>query len=468
MSRFARHLGIALATAGLAGAFLAAPAAADSTSRVVVDDDHAQCPDAEFETIQKAVNHAAKKNSDVNVQNNVDVVRVCPGIYEEQVSVDTSVTITGVDETVSAVDCFSPTRPIVDPATQAVVVAPAGATASAPAVLFDLQADKIELDGFVLLGQAGSSSRAVVTSSRHSGYKVHHNLIMLNTVGAYFRSTDTNPIASAFEYNCLRENGWGVANQFLPLHNARIHHNSTFRTNFFTYEQTRNCPEFLETGSTATCSGSPIGMKNVVFDHNVSVGDSNNGVYRFAFSMSTTAYENVVTATPFGMRLLGANEDLHILDNRLEVLTGGLVRQSTPPVPSNFGVLIQGNTITRTAAASSTVNSAGIGMGTGGLKNSQILDNVISGFTAGSALSGGILFNPDNTGNLVAGNTVTNSGTGIGLVAGATGNTIEANTMFGNGLDARDDTGLDSTTVQNTWKNNSCVTSSPNGLCPTP
>src|SRR5215203_214941 len=126
--------------AACAFAFAAAEGAATAPPTLVVDDDRAQCGNADFTTIQAAVDAAPEDG----------LVRVCPGLYAEQVSVPKSLTIRGDAQTVEAVDCLSPVGPTADPNTQAILVAPSGAPASAPAVLFDLQADKIELQGFVL------------------------------------------------------------------------------------------------------------------------------------------------------------------------------------------------------------------------------------------------------------------------------------------------------------------------------
>ena len=98
-------------------------------------------------------------------------------------------------------------------------------------------------------------------------------------------------------------------------------------------------------------------------------------------------------------------------------------------------------------------------MGTGGLKDSWVLDNVISGIKGeGIALLAG------NTNNVVRNNTVTNNDRdGIQVGAGATDNTFEANEILGNGtipgyVDARDDAwGF------NVWRGNVCLTDSPSG-----
>jgi len=60
-----------------------------------------------------------------------------------------------------------------------------------------------------------------MTSSAHSGYRIHHNLIMANTVAAYFRSSGVYP--SSFDHNCLRENGWGAAVHVAAHRRRRAH-----------------------------------------------------------------------------------------------------------------------------------------------------------------------------------------------------------------------------------------------------
>ena len=447
MSRLLAVLPLVFAVATL----LPTAAAADvATGTIVVDDDNSQCPDAEISTIQKAVDKAVKKNSDRSAENDVNLVQVCPGLYVEQVSVREPLTIRGPltfprdAETVQTLDCFAATL-TPDPNTQAIVAAPP----EGPTRIFNLEADNIELQGFVVRGQSGpADSAAVITDSAHSGYQVHDNLIMGNTVAAFFRSSGVLP--SSFAYNCLRDNGWGLANHRLPLVEARIHHNSTFRTANFGFELVR-------------------GTERVVLDHNLSRDPTRGGPtntmasYLLWDTKLTTLFENGV-ASHSAVRLFGGNETLKIVDNQMEVSLGGVVQQSGNlstglPPESNTGALIQGNTI------GGTGNSAGIGMGRRAVRNSEILDNVVTGL-AGQ----GIALIDGNTNNVVRGNTVTNNGgNGIWAGAGATGNTFEANTMLGNGrivttggVDARDDNPLGS----NLWSGNDCVTDIPDGLCP--
>ena len=409
------------------------PALAAPPSTLVVDDDGKQCAQADFSSIQAAVDAAAPGTR----------IRVCPGLYPESVTVATAVELRGDPDAVAAVDCFQAT--LLEPAADryAIVDPPDGA-----AHTFTLAADGVDVSGLVVQG----GTRAVTTSADHSGYRVHHNLITTHTVTAVtFRSN--GQLASSVDHNCMRDDGWGVANEFLPLVNARMHHNSTFRIANYAYEQTSFCPEFLQTGRFDACAETRVGMTDVVFDHNVSSGDAVG--FRLTSSTSTRLFENTVTSARVGIRLFGSNQDLQLVENHFQVRQTGVARQTTPPIASNFEALIEENTI---IGAPGT--GAGMGIGAGGLKDSRILDNRITGF-AGE----GLVLLADNTHNLVRGNTITDNGSnGVRVATGATGNTFEANEMLGNGhlipgtVDAWDDA-----RALNQWHNNVCLTDNPPG-----
>jgi hypothetical protein len=265
---------------------------------------------------------------------------------------------------------------------------------------------------------------------------------MANTVGALFTSSGALP--SSFDHNCLRENDWGVANQFLPLVDARIHHNSSFGTVNFAYEQTR-------------------GADRVLFDHNLSTADDIG--YLFWYSRSTTAFENTVTSARHGIRSFGGNEDLRIIGNRLEARRAGVAQGSgtlpdgSQPQP-NLRALIQG---TR-----SPVKAPRQGSGWAGERcRTHTRTSWTTSSRAWMVRASPLLTATPTTGR---GNTVTNNGrNGISAGAGATDNTFEANEMLGNGridssgVDARDGNPLVDGKLQNTWTNNACDTDIPTG-----
>src|SRR5262245_46895318 len=81
---------IAVLAAGLP---LAAPAVARAAT-LTVDTDRAQCPRAQFASIQAAVDNARPG----------DTVKVCAGTYAEQVTVDKPLTLKGDGATVDPLD----------------------------------------------------------------------------------------------------------------------------------------------------------------------------------------------------------------------------------------------------------------------------------------------------------------------------------------------------------------------------
>jgi nitrous oxidase accessory protein NosD len=418
---------------------------------LVVDDAEVSpgCDDAQFRMIGAAVVAADPG----------DVVEVCPGRYEERVVVDKALTIRANAEAfdaVEAVDCFAEGALVVDPTRHAVV----SATDTLGAPWFDLRADNVDVHGLVFQGLghvAGRTpmTRAVATSPDHSGYRLHHNVIVGHDVGVFLRSNGT--LAAVFAHSCLRDNGWGVANDNLPLIDARIHDNSSSRTRNYTFELTQ-------------------GTHEVTLDHNRSQAElSAAGTYLFRLTTSTTAYDNSMEAVRFGIRLLGGNEGLQLISNHLAVTQGGIVsatRLGGVQLPSNFGVVIRENTILGTGTTPVGDGPwSGIGMGGGALKNSWIVENVVQ-----DHYGEGITLLANNTGNNVSENVVSNNGSyGIRIAAGATGNTLVANRMLNNAFlgslvpvpSPPEDSGAvdayDGARAFNVWRENVCGSDFPAG-----
>jgi hypothetical protein len=163
----------------------------------VVDRDGVECSDADFTSIQAAVDAAQPG----------DVIRVCPDLYAESVIVNKPLTLTGDPDEVAAVDCFQSTRSQLgdaDPTRHAVVDPPD----SGFPVAFRLAADDIVLAGFVVQG----AEVGVDASDRFSGYHVHHTLIRLNSLfGVDFGSAGARQ--SRVDHNCLRENRYGLVSE---------------------------------------------------------------------------------------------------------------------------------------------------------------------------------------------------------------------------------------------------------------
>ncbi|RQW84084.1 right-handed parallel beta-helix repeat-containing protein [Micromonospora globispora] len=426
------------------GAMMLLPgnAAAATTPRVVVDDDRAQCADADYTSISKAV-HEAPAGA---------VVQVCPGRYREWVTVDKPLTIRGQLDEVEALDCFDPTPSQLDdldPTRFAIVEPPDESETS----LFSLAADNVELAGFVLQGLYRPTptlvdgftmyTPAVAASSGYSGYQIHHNLIRKNTFGIELGSNGTTQ--SRAHHNCLRENRWALANQRQLLKGARIDHNSTFRTQGIAYE----------------IGWAYAGTERLTLDHNASRGDLNG--YRVENTAGTLIDQNTVEAGGRGIWVSGRNAGLEVTTNALSGGSLGAILFSTPilavPEPTT-DALVTGNTIT---------GYLGNGVSIGG--QAKVTGTELSGNVITENGGTGILVLDGNTGNVIRGNTADRNAFGIRTGLYTTGNTIESNQMLGNGqFDAREATftTVDGVTVLgNNWIGNQCVTDDPAGtICP--
>jgi hypothetical protein len=162
--------------AACALAFAAADGAATGPATLVVDRDGVECASADFTSIQAAVDTAQPG----------DLIRVCPDLYTESVTIDKSLTLKADPDAVEAIDCFQPTLGEL-PADQQAIVDPADDGFS---IAFKLAADDVVLEGFVVQG----AYVGIDASDRFSGYRIHHNMIRLNTTTASARtSTGSSP-----------------------------------------------------------------------------------------------------------------------------------------------------------------------------------------------------------------------------------------------------------------------------------
>ena len=137
-------------------AFGAAPALANDDGHTLrVDDDKAQCPDAQYTTIQSAVG-AAHQN---------DTIVVCPGTYAEQVRIQTH-----------AKDGL---KLVSQKPHQAVIQAPPVETSPRTIVLIE-QADRVSLVGFTIKGPFVEPSCGVPLPGDPTLIDVHRGVYVRN------------------------------------------------------------------------------------------------------------------------------------------------------------------------------------------------------------------------------------------------------------------------------------------------
>jgi parallel beta-helix repeat protein len=420
---------------------------------LVVDRDRAQCAHAAFTSIQAAVDAASAG----------DLIKVCPDVYAESVTVDKPLTLRGNPDAVEAVGCFdeAPSQlGDLDPTEQTIV----DGTGSSAQELFALEADDIVLKGFVLQGAFQPDyldvvrrnyrllRRAIATSDAYSGYRIRHNLIRLNSVGIQFGSRGTTE--SRFDHNCLRENVWGLATDDRALVDARVDHNATFRTRFNAFE-----PVLGE-------------AKNASFDHNLSRQDDT--AYKVANTTATRIVANTVQSARIAIDIGGGapNVDLQVIHNLVENPFGGNVSQGiffrTRPADQapNTRALVMRNTVTGMALNGITA----AGPPVTAQPRPSVTDSVFSHNLTSDNGQDGITLRGGNDRNTVRGNIAERNGRNGIYLQGAVDTLLVRNTMLGNGInptlegvDARDDA-----RAANTWIDNHCVTDIPTGaICGT-
>jgi len=414
------------------------PGQATEVTTHVVDDDKAQCAEAGYTSIGAAVTAA----------NPGDLIRVCAGSYPERVAVDKPVVIKGQPEAVEAIDCFAPsasTRGDLD-TTVLPVVSPPDATAEP---LLRLAADGVEVSGLVFEGMVDPGVNSIYrasleTSPLYSGYRVHHNLFRLNTLG--METASNGAIASRFDHNCLRENGWAIANQRYPLGKARLDHNETFRQRNIAFEM----------------GWVLAGVEDVRLDHNVSRLDG----YGFFVEASSRVLieDNVVQARLFNVAVNGGNRTVQI--SRNSILPGGTLGVFFRPLPQSGttapseDVLVEGNTI------HGMIGNPGSGIAVSPLhpvRDAHVRENVLS-----DNQGDGLRVN-SGSGNTYSGNVMErNGGYGATAGAGAAGNTFLGNVMLDNGTadahEAPAAVGVPQTELRNDWIDNVCERDLPAGL----
>jgi parallel beta-helix repeat protein len=467
-----------LSVIALALAALAAGATNAHASTLVVDRDKAQCPSADFTSIQAAVDAAQP----------VDLIRVCPDHYGESVVIDKPLTLKGDPEVIEAIDCFqsTPAQPgDLDPTRQA-IVDPAGDGFS---IALKLNSNNVAVEGLVVEG----ASVGIDASDRFSGYRIHHNLLRHNTLfGVDFGSEGTRE--SRVDHNCLRDNGWAVASELdddslwkpssggserdawnaRDLTNARIDHNTTSGNTSY--------------GGGALQITGPGQRVRVTIDHNLLRQDL-GGILLQNATDSAILDNDIIDGLGNSIVIGGGSERLLIAANRVRnTAFAGILFVDTFldrfPIP-NHDIVVTDNEVTGTAV--------GIDVKENNLVDSLISENTVShsGFHGIWLRSGdtgnvvrdnqtndnyftGILLNFGTTGNLVRANQADNNGiAGISAILGATGNRFERNSMHGNGwrsdtmlrrADARDLNPLLNGMLQNVWTGNSCDTDIPAGM----
>jgi hypothetical protein len=141
----------------------------------IVDDDRCQCPEAQYQTIQSAVEAAGADGR----TNDHDLIKVCPGRYTEQVKIEgpqyNNLHVFGRNP----VDTSSPTAPP-NPNREAIIQAPlalAGVLARDRSIVLISDACNVQLRQFFITGPAADLWAGVFVAGGASSTQIRNNHI---------------------------------------------------------------------------------------------------------------------------------------------------------------------------------------------------------------------------------------------------------------------------------------------------
>ena len=419
---------IGAAAAALVSALaVSATAQAAKPAPIVVDDNRAECPTAQFTSIEAAVLTAPAGAT----------VRVCPGTYTETVTLTRPVTLLGARNG----DASAPGRN--DPAQESTIVnLGQGGIEVLPT------ANDVTIDGFTIQGSG-------ITSATYPGAGID----LFD--GSNRTITDT----------ILRGNGIG-------LHITGSQQGLTVSRNAFV-GNLRAQPSGNPAGGIFQDFGSADATS---IDHNLFSGNEQFSVNLGSGSNRGLSIDHNVVRDESTFVVIGRTTNAVVSANRGTRVNGNFV----DAFGDNVGLTIDHNDATGVPGAGSAIFLGGNQFGTSPAPDTgaSVTHNALSGFTRGvrmSLTSGAVV--DDNrltaneldgilleaaTGSSISNNRVDDNGHyGIGASAQSSGNTIDADHATGNAtFDCFDDShGAGTSGTANLWTRDHGDTSSPPGLC---
>ena len=372
-----------------------------------------------YSTIQSAVDAAVAG----------DTIKVCPGTYNESVTVNKQLKLVGPYVGTRASAC--PNR------------ANSADVSGTSTYAFDLQADGITLDGF----RMHNTSYGVHTSSVYSGYLIYDNVIENNSGGIYLNASGAK--VSKVKWNCIRDNNltFGDVTPF-PTAGTGIYtdqglKNAVINGNGFR-RQLNVAINLAETISP------PTDTSNIRIRNNTSVNDT---TFLSTYGASKIVVQlNAISQTSAGQDWNGSA--IYIGGGTTD--TGG---------PGSQSVTIDDNRITSTQLPNGFYAAIAVRSSANGV----IVEN---NFIRGTY--NGISVTTDSVGGaLVRGNIIQNvHNNGIEALAGTAQNVFNGNHVSGSATyDCNDvTTGTERKGVANTWHGpgparNVGPVSNPSGLC---
>jgi len=400
-----------------------------SPADFVVDDDLAQCPDADFTTatgIQQAVNASLPGN----------VIRVCPGTYTP-VTVDRTVTIEAPRQHGNAVQCPASMTP--DPTKDAVIDANNTGT-----IGLTLAADDIVIYGLWVRNTSGNPG--IYTVPTFSGYQLLFNVVQENTFGLYFNASGVTE--SLAEHNCFRFNNKPGSASGDGIYSDQTLINARIEENFFTGNGSASI--VLTRVATTT-------VRDVHVLHNDVIDD--NAIVAVEAEDLLIAYNHLVDTGGSGIFFGGGVTDSEVSFNLIEKPSTGINITSGPPnffsVLPNVNLLIEKNHVTDAEFD--------------GIRLDETINSIVSGNKSSANDRDGIRLRTDSDNNTVRDNLSRDNGRDGMRVDndGSENNTIQQNKLIGNfEHDCHDDTiGAGTAGTANLWIKDIGKTENRVGLC---
>lgn len=355
---------LTIAVALVAGLLVLGGQALAASPALVVDDDDAQCENANHKTIQDAVDEA----------NPGDKIRVCPGLYAESVQVDKTLFLRGEGPKPQN----RPQTGDGNPAEEAIVDPPNGAPG------FNVVANEVKIKGFTVTGAQGAPG--IQTSATNSGYEIRKNLIRDNTFGLYLNSN--GELESQAAKNLFRNNNEDGAAAGNGVYSDQGLSNATINNNLFTKHQ--NAPVIL-VGNAGTQSEVTIKNNDIIDDRTIILANVTDSKVNKNLSEGSSGS---------AIFLAGGVQDTRIKKNDLRDGVDSGIRSranAISPAP-NSNNLIERNDITR-------FGFSGLSFTTGSFENTirantSLRNEPFDCFddTTGNGTAGTANFWEDNTG----------------------------------------------------------------------
>jgi parallel beta-helix repeat protein len=355
----------------------------NAKANILVDDDKVQCPNAQYTTIQAAVNAAQPG----------DVIRVCAGTYPEQVTITTSLTLRADNGVV------------VDPSTTQTVTDVAGTEAIA--FVFAVQGANVDIDGFIVDGSNNGltecSPRLVGILYQNASGHIRHNAVRHMNLGS---SSTVN--------GCQSGNGIEVETASGSSSSVTVNENSI-------WDYQKNGITGNEAGTEVTADG------NTVTGIGPTTGAAQNGI-QIGFGAGGTLTNNTIADNVWS----SCTSPTACTANATGILifeSNGVIVRNNSLATNQVGIYVGGD---NSRIAMNTISNSVTLIGVALVGDS----NVVARNTLTHADQAGVYIQGNS--NKVTDNEFIDASVGILTVSGSTGSITNGNTFFANLVTTQD------------------------------